>query len=156
MNKLIGVIWWVIISQAAGLIGSWFTMPAISGWYSELIKPSFNPPNWLFGPVWFTLYTMMGVAAFLVWEKGMKKKEVRLALTLFGIQLIFNSLWSFVFFGLQNLGLALVVIVILWLLILLLIKGFWTISRKAGWLLIPYILWVSYASLLNASIFLLN
>ncbi len=110
----------------------------------------------MFGPVWITLYAMMGVAAYLVWNEGIEKKEVRIALGLFAVQLVLNSLWSFLFFGLKNPLYGLIEIVVLWIVILLTILKFWGISKTAGWLLIPYILWVSFATLLNFAIFRLN
>ncbi len=146
----------VIICEAAGILGSIFTAPSIPSWYSGLKKPAFSPPNWVFGPVWITLYAMMGVAAYLVWNEGIEKKEVRIALGLFAVQLVLNSLWSFLFFGLKNPLYGLIEIVVLWIVILLTILKFWGISKTAGWLLIPYILWVSFATLLNFAIFRLN
>lgn len=146
----------ILISQSAGLIGSVATSPSIPTWYASLAKPSFNPPNWLFGPVWIILYTLMGIALYLVWVKGYKKKNIKYAVNLFLIHLVVNSLWSIVFFGLHNLGLALVIIIGLWLMIAYLIKLFYKIDKWAAYLLFPYLLWVSFATLLNFSIWQLN
>jgi len=142
----------VIVSELAGLIGSIFTVPAISSWYSALAKPALNPPDWIFAPVWNTLFVLMGIAAFLVWKKGLEKREVRIALLVFISQLILNSLWSFIFFGLHNPGAAFFELIILWLAILATIIIFHKISPKAAYLLIPYILWVTFAGYLNFSI----
>ena len=146
----------IFISQLAGFIGAFFTTPAIPGWYAQLAKPSFNPPSWVFGPVWTTLYTLMGISLYLVWSKGYQKKKIKEPVQLFFIHLIFNSLWSIVFFGLQNLGMAFVIIIVLWTMIACLIRKFWKINKTASYLLIPYLAWVSFASLLNFSIWLLN
>ncbi|MDD5398472.1 MAG: tryptophan-rich sensory protein [Dehalococcoidia bacterium] len=140
----------------AGFIGSLFTRAAIPGWYVLLEKPSFTPPNWLFAPVWFLLYILMGISVFLVWRKGIKVFHVREGLIIFIIQLVLNTLWSYAFFGLKSPLWGLVVIVPLWTAILLTMINFYRVSRTASFLLIPYILWVSYATALNFSIYLLN
>ena len=155
-KKIFSLLLAIIICQAAGLISSLFTAPAIPGWYANLQKPSFSPPNWLFAPVWITLYILMGIAAWLVWRKGWKKKGVKQALTIFGLQLVANSLWSIVFFGLQSPFWALMGIIILWSLILMTILKFKLLSKTASLLLVPYLLWVSFATLLNFAIFRLN
>ena len=146
----------IVICQGAGLIGSVATFPSIPTWYASLDKPPFNPPNWIFGPVWTTLYTLMGIAAFLVWRKGIRNREVKIALGIFVVQLVLNTLWSVIFFGLNSLAGGLVVIVVLWIAILLSIITFYRISKVAGVLLIPYILWVSFATILNFSLWQLN
>ena len=146
----------IVLSQLAGVIGSVFTFQSVTGWYTTLARPWFTPPNWLFGPAWVTLYFLMGVAAYLVWEKGWEKKEVKTALYWFGFQLALNALWSILFFGLQSPLYGLVGIVVLWLSIAMTIKKFNCVSKKAAWLLVPYILWVSFATLLNFSIWTLN
>jgi len=142
--------------QCAGLIGSIFTMPAIPTWYETLAKPSFTPPSWLFAPAWVTLYILMGVAAFLIWRKGLDIRNVKTALIIFLVQLVLNALWSAIFFGAKSLIGGAVVIVLLWIAILFTILRFFKISAAAGGLLIPYILWVSFASVLNISILALN
>jgi benzodiazapine receptor len=146
----------LVACQCAGLIGSIFTTPAIPTWYASLQKPAFNPPNWLFAPAWITLYLLMGVAAFLIWRKGLKQKGVKAALVIFLVQLVLNALWSVVFFGLQSPLWGVVVILALWIAILLTILRFFKLSTAAGSLMLPYILWVSFAAVLNIAIFMLN
>ena len=155
MPKIFKLLLLILLCQLAGLIGSVFTFSAIPNWYAGLVKPSFNPPNWLFGPVWTTLYTMMGVALFLIIEKGKGSKK-KIAIKIFTIQLALNALWSIIFFGFKLPGLAFLEIIILWIFIVLSIKKFWPISKTSAYLLIPYLLWVSFASVLNFSIFSLN
>lgn len=145
-----------MVCQLAGFVGSLFTTPSIPTWYAAIQKPSFNPPNWIFGPVWTTLFVLMGVAAFIVWNKGLDKKGVKAALLLFIIQLVLNMLWSYLFFALHSPLYAFVEIIILWLAILLTMLKFFPISHAAGYLLLPYILWVSFAAVLNFTIFRLN
>jgi len=140
----------IVVCELAGLIGSIFTAPAVKTWYPTLIKPSFKPPNWLFAPVWTALFLLMAIAMFLVWKKDKK------GLGIFFTQLVFNILWSIMFFGLKSPLLGFIVIVVLWILILMTIVKFFKISKPAGWLLIPYILWVSFASILNLAILILN
>lgn len=139
----------LVLPQLAGIVGSLFTTPVISTWYATLQRPSFSPPNWLFGPVWLLLYILMGISAYLIWQKFEQNKTARAALFLFWIHLIFNASWSIIFFGLQNPGLAFINIIIIWLLIIALIVKFWKINLWAVYLLIPYLLWVSFASILN-------
>ena len=146
----------IIICQLAGFIGSFFTTPAIPTWYATLNKPSFTPPNWLFAPVWTTLFVLMGISAFLVWRKGLNNRQVKIALGIFGVQLILNILWSAMFFGLRSPIAGLIEIVILWIAILLTILIFLKISMTAALLFIPYILWVSFAAVLNFSLWRLN
>jgi tryptophan-rich sensory protein len=146
----------ILLCEFAGIVGSFFTMPAIPAWYASLNKPFFSPPNWLFGPVWTTLFALMGISLFLVWQKGLQNKAVNVAVSVFGLQLILNIFWSVLFFGLQNPSLALIEIIALWAAIAFTIKKFYPISRKAAYLLVPYIAWVSIAALLNAAIWLLN
>jgi benzodiazapine receptor len=149
--KLIGSI---LLCQLAGVLGSIFTTPAIAGWYVMLQKPWFTPPNYLFGPVWISLYTLMGTALYLVWQKGLTKD--RLAMGIFAVQLGLNALWSFLFFGLRSPLLGLAGIIPLWIFIALNIWAFWRIDRRAGYLLVPYICWVSIATALNYFVFVLN
>jgi tryptophan-rich sensory protein len=146
----------IILCQLAGFIGSIFTGPSIQTWYVTLKKPVFAPPNWLFAPVWITLYLLMGIAAYLIWRRGFDRPQVKTALTFFAVQLILNILWSPAFFGLRSPIVGLIVIIILWIAILLTIRIFIKLSTVAGVLLIPYILWVSVAAILNFSILLLN
>ena len=142
--------------ELAGVIGSIFTIRRIPTWYASLKKPSFRPPNWLFGPVWIVLYLLMGIAAYLVWQKGTENPDVELAIIAFGLQLGLNVLWSVVFFGLESPVGGLVVIFILWSAILVTIQRFLPLSLAAGLLLVPYIAWVSIAAVLNISIYVLN
>ena len=146
----------ILICMMAGVIGSLFTMPAIPAWYASLHKPDFNPPNWAFGPVWTLLYIMMGASAALVWEKGWKNKNVRLGIKIFVAQLVLNTLWSIAFFGMHSILGALIIIIALWFLILATIAVFYRVSKTAAYLLIPYILWVSFAALLNYYVWILN
>jgi tryptophan-rich sensory protein len=152
-KKTNGNLWLLIASiticQGAGILGSVFTVPAISGWYVTLNKPSFNPPSWLFGPVWTLLYFLMGISLYLIW---IRKGDLKW----FWVQLFLNSLWSIIFFGLRSPGLALLEIIILWLAILVTIKTYLKTYRPAAYLLYPYLAWVSFASFLNFSIWLLN
>jgi benzodiazapine receptor len=141
---------------AVGIIGSLFTTPAIPAWYAGLSKPPFSPPNWVFAPVWTTLYVLMGIAAYIVWQKGTGTAHVRSGLILFTIQLAFNLLWSVFFFGLRSPLAGVIIIIILWVLILLTMIRFFRVSMLAGWLMVPYILWVTFASALNIAVWVLN
>ena len=155
-HSLKALAFFILISLAAGAIGGFFTASAIPGWYAGLAKPDFSPPNWVFGPVWTLLYVLMGIAAYLIWEKGMAKKNVKGALDLFFGQLTLNLAWSIIFFGLRSPLFAFACIVFLWIAIVLTIRSFHAIDRRAAYLLAPYILWVSFAAVLNLSIALLN
>ncbi len=156
MNNVFKLITAVIVSELAGIIGSLFTFSKIPTWYVALAKPALNPPSWIFGPVWTTLYALMGIAAFLIWKKGLDRNDVRKALAVFGLQLALNTFWSIVFFGLHSPAWAFVNIISLWLAIAWTMILFYKISKPAMWLLAPYILWVSFASYLNYSIWILN
>lgn len=142
------------LSFSAAIIGSFFTSSAIPTWYVQLNKPVFSPPNWVFGPVWTVLYFLIGVAFYLIWVSENKRKSN--SLRIFVIQLILNTLWSFIFFGLRNPLLALIEIIVLWISIFLTIKSFNKISKNAAMLLLPYLFWVSFATVLNLYIVLLN
>ena len=155
-GKILKLVVSILVCQGAGVVGSIFTSPAITTWYAQLQKPSFSPPNWIFAPVWTLLFLLMGVALYFVWSKGLEDKKVKTALFIFGVQLILNTLWSILFFGLQSPFYAFIEIIILWLAILLTIISFSRISKAAAYLLLPYILWVSFASILNFSILILN
>lgn len=144
------------IPLVAAVIGSVFTISSIPTWYSVLEKPSLNPPNWVFGPVWTILYLLMGYALFLVWTAKASSKNINKALKVFGLQLFLNMSWSGVFFGLHEILLGLINIVLLWLAIVWTMYEFSKISKKATYLLIPYLLWVSFASYLNLAILMLN
>ena len=145
------------ISLAAGLIGSFTTMgEGFNLWYATIEKPSFTPPNWVFGPVWTILYLLMGVAAFLIWQKGVQFRMIRIALRWFLVQLVLNALWTPVFFGLHQIGWAFVVIVLLWIAIVVTTYCFARVSKTGAALLVPYLLWVSFAAVLNGAIWWLN
>ncbi|MDF1753080.1 MAG: tryptophan-rich sensory protein [Verrucomicrobiales bacterium] len=141
---------------ALGFLSGFSTFESIEGWYSTLKKPSFNPPNWIFGPVWSVLYLAMGIAVGLIANLGLSHPGVKLALTLFAIQMLFNVIWTPVFFGMHQILAALVIIVLLWTAILICMIKFFKLRRLSGWLLVPYLLWVSFATVLNASLWILN
>ncbi len=155
-NKILKLVVSILVCQAAGLVGSLFTSPAISSWYATIQKPSFNPPNWVFAPAWTLLFLLMGISLYLVWSKNWQDQEKKKALFVFAFQLLLNILWSILFFGLQSPLYAFIEIIILWLAILFTIISFYKISKPAAYLLLPYILWVSFASILNFSILILN
>jgi len=157
MNKKITrILIAVAICLFVGFLSSFATQSSISDWYMSLNKPSFNPPNWIFGPVWTVLYILMGIAAGIIWNKGSYHKWVKTALYHFIFQLIFNAAWSIVFFGMKSTGIALIIIIALLILIVLTIRWFRIINKAAAILLIPYLLWVSFATILNYSIWVLN
>ncbi|MCM4150741.1 tryptophan-rich sensory protein [Arenibacter sp. N53] len=146
----------VAVCLTIGFLSSFATQSSVNGWYLELNKPSFNPPNWIFAPVWTILYIMMGIAAGIVWAKGFYHIWVKTALYHFGIQLLFNALWSIIFFGFKNTFGALLVILTLLVLLIFTIKWFKVVSKTAAYLLIPYLLWVCFATALNYKIWELN
>lgn len=146
----------LIITYAAAAIGSVSTFASIPTWYAGLAKPALNPPNWIFGPVWSLLYTLMAIAIFLVIKKGFSTGTVRLAAALFAAQLILNTAWSIVFFGMKTTFAPVIIIVVLWVCILACIIIFWKVSKPASIMMIPYILWVSFAAYLNIGIHLAN
>ena len=145
----------LVLTLGAGVIAGLATASNIGGWYSTLSKPGFNPPNWIFGPVWTLLYILMGLALFLIWKQPVSNKRSN-SLWLFFVQLFLNFIWSFLFFYFHKTGLALVDIIILWIFIILTIISFSRLSKTAAWLLVPYICWVSFASILNGAIYHLN
>jgi translocator protein len=151
-SSIPGLIGWIAVSFAAAAIGSRVTDP---GWYETLQTPTWAPPSWLFGPVWTALYLLMGVAAWLVWRRS-RFAGARVALTLFLVQLVFNAAWSWLFFGLRRPDLAFAEIILLWGLILATILTFAQHRRLAAALLAPYLLWVTFAAVLNFSIWQLN
>ena len=146
----------VAVPLLVGGLSGFATSRGVEAWYPTLVKPSFNPPSWIFGPVWTALYILMGVAAFLVWRKGLATKGVKAALLLFAVQLALNGLWSILFFGLRSPGWALVEIGLLGLAIVGTLIAFWRLTTAAGWLVVPYLAWVSFAAVLNGSIWMLN
>jgi len=163
INDTIKLIVSIAVCESAGIIGSIFTIPSIPSWYATLVKPALNPPAWIFAPVWTTLFALMGVAVFLVWKEkeiasspAAPRKKNKIALSIFVGQLVLNILWSIIFFGLHNPGLAFVNIIVLWFAIVGTIIVFYKISKLAAYLFIPYILWVSFAMYLNYAIWMLN
>jgi translocator protein len=151
LRKWVGLGGWILLPLLAGAFGSLFQP---GQWFAELAKPTWNPPSWVFGPVWTTLYILMGVAAWLVWRRG--GPIARGALTLFVVQLVFNAAWSWLFFGLQSPGLAFLDIILLWLLIIVTTVAFWRVRMAAGVLLLPYLAWVTFATALNFAIWRMN
>lgn len=156
MKNLPKLIASVLGCELVGILGSVFTVSSIPTWYATLNRPSFAPPNWIFGPVWTTLYLLMGVAFYLIWKQGWKKKGVRTAGNYFLAQLGLNFIWSPIFFGLKSPLIALLVIIAMWVLIVMTMKKFYPLSKPAFYLLVPYLLWVSFATILNAAIVALN
>ncbi len=156
MKKFKKIIISILICQLAGVIGSFFTRQSVSTWYQTLRKPFFTPPSWLFAPAWTTLFLLMGIALYLVWEKGFEKEKNKKALFWFSTQLILNILWSAFFFGLRSPIGGLIEIIILWGVIFATIQSFYEVSKKAAYLLVPYFFWTSFALILNFSIFILN
>ena len=146
---------WLTLCLAGGSLGAFVTISEVRDWYPTLVKPSWNPPSWVFGPVWTTLYVMMAIAAWLVWRR-VDRPGGRVALGLFGAQLVLNFLWSWLFFGLHSPGLAGVEIVALWVLLGLTIAAFSRVHRVAAALLVPYWAWVTFATALNLTIWRLN
>ena len=155
MPRYVKILLSALFCLAIGGLSGFATTDAITGWYATIQKPSFNPPNWIFGPVWTVLYIMMGVALGLVWSETTKLTKSK-AYTFFFIQLALNGIWSIIFFAMEQPPLAMVDIIILLVFIVLTIKAFFPINKLAAYLLIPYLLWVSFASVLNASIWYLN
>jgi len=155
MHKYLKLIFSMMICQAIGLVGSLFTFPSIGIWYASLNKPAFTPPNWLFGPVWLTLYFLMGISLWLVWNKGSTKQTMP-ALYSFSAQLNLNAFWSLLFFGFQNPLAGLIGIVPLSFTVAQTIRKFYGISKNAAYLLVPYILWLMIATYLNFGVCILN
>ncbi len=150
-----GLVAFLVVCLGAGGLGAFATTPEIDGWYRTIAKPDWNPPDQVFGPVWTTLFVMMAVAGWLIWKPSVFK-DAGQQLSLFGVQLVLNVAWSWIFFALHQPGWAFVEIVILWVTIALTIRSFAHQSRPAAWLLVPYLAWVSFACLLNFSIWQLN
>ena len=146
----------ILIVFFSGAVGSLATFPEITTWYAALAKPAWTPPNEWFGPIWATLYILIGIALFLVWRQGWDRRDVRFAIGIFAVQLVLNILWSLVFFGLHSILGGFIIIFLLWIAILANMVAFYVLSKPAGLLLVPYIIWVSIASYLNYSVMLLN
>jgi tryptophan-rich sensory protein len=156
MQKILKIVLMVVLCVTVGYLSGLVTRESILTWYVTLNKPSFNPPNWVFAPVWTLLYIMMGVAAGMVWTSNSEEQTTKKALGFFAIQLGLNALWSYLFFGLHNPLLALIEIILLWLMIFETYNMFKKINKTVGLLLLPYLAWVSFAAILNASIWWLN
>lgn len=146
----------IIFCQLAGFIGSLFTAPSIPTWYETLKKPSFTPPKWIFGPVWISLYILMGISLSIIWQRWQDNSKAKTAMAFFFVQLTLNILWSISFFGFKSTLAGLIDIALLWIAILLTIWHFFNISKIAGLLLFPYVLWVSFAAFLNFSLWIQN
>ena len=146
----------MLLPQLAGLVGYLFTYISIPVWYADLVKPAFVPPSWLFGPAWTILYVLMGAASYMVWRVGSRRIKVRNALSLYGVQLALNVTWSYLFFKLHNPLYALVEIIVLWAVIAVTTWKFYEVERKAATLMVPYLLWVTFAAMLNYYIYVLN
>lgn len=153
MKTVLTIIGCILLCNLAGVLGVITTETGNSPWYQQLNKPSFNPPGWVFGPVWTTLYTMMGIALFLLIRQW---PGSRLAIAMFVVQLVLNAMWTPVFFGAHQIGWALVVIIAMWVAIVGTMITAWAVSPAATWLLVPYLLWVSFATVLNATLWRLN
>jgi tryptophan-rich sensory protein len=156
MNKFLKFIVSIGICLLVGGLGTIFTITSIPTWYVALNKPVFSPPNYLFGPVWTILYILMGISLYLVWKKGIKTRKSREAVYTFGVQLFLNAIWSPIFFGYKNILLALIIIILMLFFIVKTIVLFAKIDKKAAYLLYPYALWVSFATILNFSVWILN
>ena len=157
MSRLYKILVMVATCVAIGYLGSQVTMQSVTTWYPTLKKPFFTPPNWLFAPAWTTLYILMGIAAGLVWDRiDVQEDNVKKGLKFFAVQLALNALWSYLFFGLKNPLLALIEIVLLWLMIYETYAVFKKVHKTAGYLFIPYLAWVTYATALNGAIWWLN
>lgn len=153
--KIFKLIVSIALPLGLGAIAGLFTAEAIPVWYKTLNRPSFNPPNWLFGPVWTTLYILMGISFFLVWNQSASKKR-NLAILVFLLQMALNFFWSFIFFYFNQIGIALIEIIFLWVSIVIMLVLFYKIKPIAAYINIPYLLWVTFASILNASYYILN
>lgn len=146
----------ILLCVIFGSIGSLVTITGPGSWYSTLQKPFFAPPNWVFAPVWITLFVLMGIAFYLVWESGTEHREVKAAIGIFGVQFLLNIIWSFLFFGLKSPLLGFIDILLLWVMIVVSIWAFYRVRKSAAYFLIPYIAWVTIASALNGAIYFMN
>lgn len=156
MKPIFKLIISLAIPLAVGALGALFTSESVNGWYTTLQKPSFNPPNWLFAPVWTVLYILMGIAFYIIWKSHSKLNKRYTGYTYYWLQLILNFFWTFIFFGQKNIGLALLDIVLLFIMVASTIMSFRKISKTAAWLLAPYICWVAFAMALNFALWKLN
>ena len=156
MNNTLKLIIAIAIPLIVGGTSGFFTATGVESWYQTIARPTWNPPGWLFGPVWTTLYVMMGISLFLVWKEDTSVELKKIGIALFAVQLVLNFFWSFIFFNQHQIGWALVEIAAMWVFILLTIFAFAQVNKAAAWLLVPYISWVSYATILNYTIWQLN
>jgi translocator protein len=146
----------ILLCVIVGSLGSLVTATGAGSWYSTLQKPFFNPPNWLFAPMWITLFVLMGIGLYLVWESGTERREVKVALGIFGVQFLLNVIWSFLFFGLESPLLGFMEIILLWVMIVVTIVAFYRVNKSAAYFLIPYLAWVTIAAALNGAIYIMN
>ncbi len=156
MNNTLKLIIAIAIPLIVGGTSGFFTATGVESWYQTIARPTWNPPGWLFGPVWTTLYVMMGISLFLVWKEDTSVELKKIGIALFAVQLVLNFFWSFIFFNQHQIGWALVEIAAMWVFILLTIFAFAQVNKAAAWLLVPYISWVSFATILNYTIWQLN
>ena len=156
MNNTLKLIIAIAIPLIVGGTSGFFTATGVESWYQTIARPTWNPPGWIFGPVWTTLYVMMGISLFLVWKEDASVELKKIAIALFTVQLVLNFFWSFIFFNQHQIGWALVEIIAMWVFILLTIFAFAQVNKAAAWLLVPYISWVSFATILNFTIWQLN
>jgi translocator protein len=156
MNNAIRLIIAIAIPLAVGFTSGFLTITGVGSWYQTINKPSWNPPGWIFGPVWTTLYIMMGIALYLVWKSDASVVLKKTAISLFTVQLVLNFFWSLIFFNQHQIGWALIEIIAMWFFILFTIFAFAQVNKTAAWLLVPYSCWVSFATILNYAIWKLN
>lgn len=146
----------ILITQAVGIASAYFTLPEVEGWYSTLKKPAFTPPDWFFAPVWTVLYVLIGIAAYMVWQRRNDSSYYKITIWVYVVQLLLNFLWAIIFFGMHQVLGGLIDTVLLWIAIIVNIIYFRKFSRVAGWLLVPYFLWTSFALILDLGFFMLN
>ena len=156
MNPWLALVLALVVPQLVGAAAGAATQRSIEDWYPNLRKPWFNPPRWLFAPAWFVLYVLMGIASWLVWRVGWSEPGVQSALAIYGVHLLLNALWSILFFGVRRPDLALVEVMLLWGSVVASAWAFGQVVPTAGWLMVPYIGWVTFAAILNAAIVRLN
>lgn len=152
MRDGLALVGFVVLCLAVGSLGGWITAQPVVDWYPMLAKPSWTPPSWVFGPAWTVLYILMGIAAWLVWRKG----NAQGTMLIFAAQLLLNFAWSLLFFGARSPGLGVIEVIPFWIAVALMIFAYSFKSRVAAWLMVPYLVWVSFAAALNASIYMLN
>lgn len=156
MSSFVKLVIAIALPVLIGGVSGFFTVSRVESWYQTIQKPSWNPPNWVFGPVWTTLYVMMGIALWLVWKEDTSRELKLIAGILFAAQLTLNFFWSFIFFRLELPGWAFAEILVMWVVILATIFAFAQVNKTAAWLLVPYISWVSFAAMLNFTIWRMN